>query len=77
MQLFINLSAPRNFRNKRQWLASVAKGMASKVAMVKSMPQWVVDNMDFSMQWFTHHFTQCVLVFKNVNTNGLNEVIPD
>ena len=65
----------RNYRNKRQLLASVAKGMANKVAAAKSMPQWVIDNMDFSMQWFTHHFTQSVLVFKNVKTKGLNEVI--
>ena len=63
----------QNFRNLRRHMACVADGMVSSVAKVKGPPMVVFDNMDFTIKFVLHHWTQMVLLFKNVDITDVEK----
>ena len=60
-----------SYRRKRQQLAGLAKSLAEKaVSSMGCMPAFVIDNLNMRYQWFSHDFTQCLLMYKEVDTTG-------
>ena len=64
------------WRRSRQKLASIGEGLATKVASEKkSMPMFLLDNMNFRFQWFSQDLTQGVLIHKDVDISGYKMTI--
>ena len=60
-----------SYRKTRQKLASVADSLAQKAASVfGAIPSFVIDNLNLKFQWFSHDLTQCILMYKDVDTRG-------
>ena len=58
-------------RKKRQQLASLADSMAQQTASTfGGIPSFVIDNLNMKFQWYSHDFTQCILMYKDVDTQG-------
>ena len=57
----------QNFRNIRKEMACVGDGMVSGLAKAKGPPMVVFDNMDFKINFTLHHWTEMILLFKNVD----------
>lgn len=67
-----------NFRKKRQSLANLAEDLVKKAtsSLKPIMPMFVIDNLNLKFQWFSHDFTQCLLMYKDVDTSGNTKLCP-
>ena len=61
-----------SYRRKRQQLAGLADSLAQKaVSQLGSIPAFVIDNLNMKGTWCSYDFTQCILMYKDVDITGI------